>query len=55
TDVSAAHPFFEDVEWMADWGISTGYQPGPTYQPAALVTRQAMAAFLHRTAELVET
>jgi hypothetical protein len=55
TDVSAGHPFFADVQWMAANDISEGYQPGPTYQPSALVTRQAMAAFLHRTADLLET
>ncbi|OWY60294.1 hypothetical protein B7486_69955, partial [cyanobacterium TDX16] len=25
TDVSPAHPFFAEIEWMADEGISTGY------------------------------
>jgi hypothetical protein len=55
TDVSAGHPFFADVQWMAANDISEGYQPGPTYRPSALVTRQAMATFLHRTADLLET
>jgi hypothetical protein len=50
TDVSPTHPFYEDIEWMAAYDVSTGYQPGPTYRPDALVTRQAMAAFLHRVA-----
>jgi hypothetical protein len=52
TDVSPSHPFYEDVEWMAHAGISTGYPPGPTYRPASAVTRQAMAAFLHRLDQL---
>jgi hypothetical protein len=48
TDVGTGHPFFVDVEWMADAGVSTGYQPGPTYKPSASVSRQAMSAFLAR-------
>ena len=48
TDVSTAHPFFTEVEWMADTGISTGYQPGPTFRPSVAVSRQAMSAFLRR-------
>jgi hypothetical protein len=55
TDVTTTHPFYDDIEWMAAWGISEGYQPGPTYKPAENVTRQAMAAFLHRTADLLAT
>jgi hypothetical protein len=51
TDVSATHPFYEEIEWMAETGISEGYQPGPTYRPGAVVTRQAMSAFLYRFAE----
>jgi hypothetical protein len=50
TDVSATHPFFTEVEWMASVGISTGYEPGPTYRPGTAVSRQAMSAFLHRIA-----
>jgi streptogramin lyase len=48
TDVSASHPFAEEIEWMAEEGISEGYQPGPTYRPANVVTRQAMSAFMQR-------
>jgi hypothetical protein len=48
TDTGPSHPFFTEIEWMADDGISTGFQPGPTYQPAAPVTRQSMSAFLYR-------
>jgi hypothetical protein len=44
-----------EAEWAAAQGISLGYRPGPTVRPAGLVTRQAMAAFLHRTAPLLET
>jgi hypothetical protein len=52
-DVPATHPFFDDIQWMAEEGISTGTpQPGgkPLFEPGANVSRQAMAAFLHRYA-----
>lgn len=45
SDVSSTHPFFLEIEWLADAGISTGYPDG-TYRPDASVTRQAMASFL---------
>jgi streptogramin lyase len=50
TDVGDTHPFYDEIEWMAGTGVSTGYQPGPTYKPSAPVTRQAMSAFMHRLA-----
>jgi predicted extracellular nuclease len=46
-DVPITHPFCEEIKWMADNGISTGYEDG-TYRPMLNVTRQAMAAFLQR-------
>jgi hypothetical protein len=48
-DVSPSHPFFGPIEWMNSTGLSTGY-PDDTFRPSAPVTRQAMAAFLHRYA-----
>jgi predicted outer membrane repeat protein len=53
TDVGTSHPFYDEIEWMADAGISTGYQPGPTYRPAVPVSRQAMSAFLYRFATTI--
>jgi hypothetical protein len=50
-DVSASHPFFSEIEWMAAEGISTGFQPGPRYRPSDAVTRQAMSAFMYRFAD----
>jgi len=50
TDVATNHPFYADIEWMAAEGISTGFQPGPTYRPADPVSRQAMSAFMYRLA-----
>ncbi|OWY60485.1 hypothetical protein B7486_68925, partial [cyanobacterium TDX16] len=45
SDVSTGHPFFAEIEWMADVGISSGYVDG-TWRPAVNVSRQAMARFL---------
>jgi poly(3-hydroxybutyrate) depolymerase len=47
SDVPADHPFATSVEWMATAGVSEGYPDG-TFRPSAVVTRQAMAAFLQR-------
>jgi len=52
-DVPAGAPFFDDIEWLAQTGISTGTAMGDgTYQfrPAEPVRREAMAAFLYRFA-----
>jgi streptogramin lyase len=49
-DVPATHPFFLEVEWMDEEGITTGYSDG-TFKPGATVTRQSMAAFMYRLAD----
>jgi len=49
-DVSTSHPFFDEIEWMADEDITTGFNDG-TFKPSANVTRQAMSAFMKRLAE----
>ena len=46
-DVPADHPFVDAIAWAAGEGITTGYGDG-TFRPGAAVSRQAMAAFLHR-------
>jgi hypothetical protein len=46
-DVPTTHPFFLEIEWMAAEGITGGFDDGD-FRPGATVTRQAMAAFLHR-------
>jgi hypothetical protein len=51
-DVQSSDDFYVAISWMADAGISEGYQPGPVFKPLAPVTRQAMAAFLIRYADL---
>jgi hypothetical protein len=49
SDVSPSHPFYDEIEWMAEEGISTGYQDG-RFRPSEPVTRQAMSAFMYRLA-----
>lgn len=49
-DVPPSHPFFDDVEWVADAGVTLGCGDGSNYCPTDNVTRQQMAAFLHRLA-----
>jgi hypothetical protein len=49
TDVAVDAQFRTEIEWMAEYGVTTGY-PGGTFRPLAPVTRQAMAAFLLRFA-----
>src|SRR5262245_63944535 len=46
-DVPDDNPFHDDVGWMADLGITGGFADGG-FHPGATVTRQSMAAFLHR-------
>lgn len=49
TDVPSDHVFHEEIDAIADAGISTGYPDG-TYRPGRDVSRGAMAAFMARTA-----
>jgi sugar lactone lactonase YvrE len=49
-DVPTDHPFFKEIEWMVDLGITTGYPDG-TFRPGDIVSRQAMSAFMYRAAE----
>ena len=51
TDVPTTHPFFTEIEWLADTGITTGYDDN-TFRPGTTVTRQATAAFFHRYDQL---
>ncbi|OZG59870.1 internalin [Bifidobacterium myosotis] len=46
-------PHYEDILWLADQGISTGWKEADgtvTFRPATEVNRQDMAAFLYRLA-----
>ncbi len=49
TDVTDATPHADDIAWLAETGISTGY-PDNTFRGMAAVCRQDMAAFLRRLA-----
>jgi hypothetical protein len=50
-DVATNHPFFTEIEWLAETGVTTGFPDG-TYRPGSPVTRGSFAAFLHRFDEL---
>jgi hypothetical protein len=52
TDIAVSHPFCEEIKWMKDAGISTGFGDG-TYRPSQAVTRQAMSAFMYRLGALL--
>jgi hypothetical protein len=50
-DVSAWTQFYTEITWLADRGISTGWEEADgsrTYRPLNPVARDAMAAFLYR-------
>ena len=46
-DVPPSHPFYGDIEWMAEHSLSAGIGGGK-YGPDQPVTRAELAAFLHR-------
>jgi hypothetical protein len=46
-DVPAGHRFCAEIAWLVEAGIARGYGDG-TFRPTAPVSRQAMAAFVHR-------
>lgn len=47
TDVDEGNIFHDDIAWMYDNGITFGYGDG-TYGPKDFMTREQMAAFMHR-------
>jgi hypothetical protein len=47
SDVGPSHPFFEEIESLADHNILGGFPDG-TFRPGAAVSRQAMSAFMYR-------
>jgi hypothetical protein len=49
SDVPTSSPFHDDISWLAESGITTGF-PDDTYRPNEPVSRQAMAAFMRRLA-----
>lgn len=48
-DVPLSHPSFKQISWLVDAGITYGWGDG-TFRPAGPVNRDAVAAFLYRTA-----
>ncbi|QRZ61459.1 S8 family serine peptidase [Rothia sp. ZJ932] len=54
TDVPTTHPFYKEISWMAEQGITTGWADG-TFRPDAPVERAAMAAFFYRLAGSPDT
>lgn len=49
TDVAPSNQFFNEIMWLKNQGITTGYPDG-TFRPVQPVNRDAMAAFLYRMA-----
>ncbi|MCC5952946.1 MAG: S-layer homology domain-containing protein [Acidimicrobiia bacterium] len=49
SDVPPGHPFAEEISWLVEQDITTGFGDG-TFRPTIAVSRQAMAAFLWRLA-----
>ena len=51
TDVSPSDTFYDEISWMFENGISTGYSNGDgtrSFAPKAPVLREQMAAFIYR-------
>ena len=48
SDVPMSMIFVDEIKWMKDTGISTGWTHNNTYQPFSNTKRDAMAAFLYR-------
>ena len=46
-DVNGDNLFYTEISWLADRGISRGWDDR-TYRPGQAITRDAMAAFLYR-------
>lgn len=53
-DVNENTYHWEDILWLAETDISTGYPDG-SFKPGATVVRQDMAAFLHRLYDHVQS
>ncbi|MFP5360652.1 MAG: S-layer homology domain-containing protein [Actinomycetes bacterium] len=51
-DVPTSHPFYEEIVWLAQTEVTTGWAVpgGREFRPSRPITRDAMAAFLYRFA-----
>ena len=47
-DVPDTNPFHDDIDWLAETGLSSGFADG-TFRPTEPITRQTMAAVLRRS------
>ena len=50
-DVPQTHMFYQEITWLGQTGISTGWPDG-TFRPHEPVTREATAAFVFRFAKI---
>ena len=50
-DVPQTHMFYQEITWLGETGISTGWSDG-TFRPHDSVTREALAAFFYRAANM---
>lgn len=51
TDISTSHPFYKEIYWMWQYGITTGTKQADgsvKYLPSDPLSREAMAAFMFR-------
>jgi hypothetical protein len=53
TDVPDSNVFHDDISWLADAGVTKGCNPpaNDEFCPSNAVTREQMAAFMHRLAD----
>lgn len=49
-DVDTDHPFYKEITWLANRGITTGWPDG-TFRPGEPIRRDAMAAFVYRNSK----
>ena len=47
SDIAPGHPFYTEIEWLAETGMAAGYEDG-TFRGTHPISRQAMVAFLYR-------
>lgn len=46
--MAPGHPFYKEIEYVADAGVVTGYLDDNTYRPTNAISRQAAAAMFYR-------
>jgi uncharacterized protein YkwD len=53
-DVDTGHKFYKEISWLAEQGVTAGWDEGngkASYWPKTQVNRDAMAAFMYRLAD----